>query len=140
MLREKAEKYYLEGNYNCAEAVLRAANEVYALALDEDALRLAGGFGGGMGAGETCGALSGAVMALSALLIKDRAHTTPDFREACAAYVARFGAEFGSLACREIKPRCAREGYRCLEAVLRAASLLEDFVAELPQKIQPDRA
>ena len=30
MLREKAEKYYLEGDYNCAEAILRAANDAYA--------------------------------------------------------------------------------------------------------------
>lgn len=134
MLQQLAQRYYLEGNYNCAEAVLRAANDAYALGLSQDALRLAGGFGGGMGAGETCGALSGAIMALSALLIEDRAHVTPDFRETCAAFLARFGEAFGSLVCRDIKPRCVREGCRCLEAVLRAAALLEDFLADLPPK------
>ena len=34
MLRETAKKYYLEQNYNCAESVLRAANEEYGLGLD----------------------------------------------------------------------------------------------------------
>ncbi len=52
MFRERAEKYYLEGDYNCAEAILRAANDACALGLREDALRLAGGFGGAWAAGK----------------------------------------------------------------------------------------
>lgn len=129
MLREIAGRYYLEGDYNCAEALLRAANDAYALGLSEDALRLMGGYGGGFGCGETCGALCAALAALSAALVEGRAHATPGFREACTEYVADFHEAFGSLMCREIKPHCAREGRRCVIAVERAADLLEAFFA-----------
>ena len=48
MLQERAKQYY-DQDYNCAETILRAANDEYQLGLDEAALRLAAGFGGGMG-------------------------------------------------------------------------------------------
>ena len=35
---EKVKEYYLGGNFNCAESVLRAANDEYGLGLDEKAL------------------------------------------------------------------------------------------------------
>ena len=90
MMRETAKKYYLEQNYNCAESVLRAANEEYGLGLDEGALKLMAGFGGGMGCGGVCGALSGGIAALSKLRVSDRAHTTPGFSGECARLVAAF--------------------------------------------------
>ena len=36
MLCDVAEKYYLGGDYNCAESVLLAANEVYGFGLDAE--------------------------------------------------------------------------------------------------------
>lgn len=75
MLVKNIEKYYSkEYDLNCAEAVLYAANETYDLGLDAKALKLAAGFGGGMNINGPCGALTGAVMALGALYIKERAH------------------------------------------------------------------
>lgn len=132
MLKERAAAYYLEQDYNCAEAVLRAANDEYRLGLDEKAMKLAGGFGGGLGCGETCGALCGAVAALSAAMIEVRAHATPGLKEACAAYVAKFRETLGSLDCRDIKERYREEGRRCARAVEAAASLLEESFPELP--------
>lgn len=96
MLRETAKKYYLEQNYNCAESVLRAANEEYGLGLDEGALKLMAGFGGGMGCGGVCGALSGGIAALSKLRVSDRAHTTPGFSGECAGLVAALRKRWGA--------------------------------------------
>ncbi|MFR9256758.1 MAG: C-GCAxxG-C-C family (seleno)protein [Merdibacter sp.] len=76
MLKEKAELYYLSG-YNCAECMLHAANDVYALGLDEHAMRLAAGFGGGMQVGEVCGALTGAICAIASRYVETKAHDTP---------------------------------------------------------------
>ena len=78
MLRKIAEGYYKQG-YNCAEAMLRAINLVWGLRLSDESLRLAAGFGGGMGCEDACGAMTGAVAGLSALLVKDKAHATPGF-------------------------------------------------------------
>ena len=37
MLRETAAKYYLEGDYNCAESVLLAANDEYGFGQEDRA-------------------------------------------------------------------------------------------------------
>ena len=92
MLRETAEGYYKQG-YNCAEAMLRAINMAWGLRLSDESLRLAAGFGGGMGCEDACGAMTGAVAGLSALLVKDKAHATPGFGALCAQWVARSGQQ-----------------------------------------------
>lgn len=60
--REKASEYF-EAGYNCSQAILAAFSDELDLTEDE-ALRIASGFGGGMGSGETCGAVTGAIMVL----------------------------------------------------------------------------
>ena len=50
MLRDYVKKYYLEQRRNCAESLLRAANEAYGLNLTEADFALLSGFGGGMAA------------------------------------------------------------------------------------------
>lgn len=59
---EQAKKYY-EGGYNCAQSVIAAFAGDYGMSL-EQALKIAGSFGGGMRLAATCGGLTGAMMAL----------------------------------------------------------------------------
>ena len=126
MLREKAAKYYLEGDYNCAESVLLAANEVYELGLDkENCHRLVSAFGGGMGCGLLCGAIAGAMAALGQEAVNTRAHVTDGFKELCAGMAAEMEAELGGVNCSVIKPALFVEGRRCAETVRRAADVLE---------------
>ena len=40
MNNHKLRRSYLEKDYNCAETILRAANEEYLLGLNEDSFRL----------------------------------------------------------------------------------------------------
>lgn len=47
-LQETIQKYYVQGNYNCSETLIHAANEYYDLKLDEDSMKVLSGFGGGM--------------------------------------------------------------------------------------------
>jgi len=60
---EKAIKTFQDG-YSCAQAVFMTFAEDLGLNA-ETAARLTSGFGGGMHIGGTCGAVSGAIMALS---------------------------------------------------------------------------
>lgn len=61
---DKAKELFLQG-YNCAQAVVGAFCEDFGLDFDL-AMKLSAGFGGGIGRlRETCGAVSGAVMAVS---------------------------------------------------------------------------
>ena len=122
---------FLDGNYNCAEAVLLWANERYGLNVAPEDVRLVSGFGGGLGCGENCGALLGAMAALSKVLVEDRAHTTPGFREACAGLVDRFRRDLGSIECAELKERYRRPDIRCLFVVERSAAILEEYLQEM---------
>ncbi len=125
MLKEHAERFYLEDNCNCAEALLLAANAEYDLGLPEEVCKLVGGYGGGMGCGANCGALLGAVSALGKMRMGRRAHETEGFKEACAALAQAFQEQLGSLECACLKPVHATESQRCLKIVLAACDLLE---------------
>ena len=129
MLRDIAESYY-KRDYNCAEAMLRAINDEWALNLSDESLRLAAGFGGGMGCEDACGAMTGAVAGLSAMLVEGRAHATPGFGAQCAEWVAAFRRDLGSSLCADLKPIFKTEEAGCLETVLRAADSFEQFMKE----------
>lgn len=128
MDRRKLYEYYIEKDYNCAETVLRAANEEYCLGLDENACRLVGGFGGGMGCGSSCGALCSGIAVLSQLLIGERAHTTDGFKEKCAEFCQQFTRRLGSTECSVLKEKYTEGTNRCLRTIEMAYGLLEEFL------------
>lgn len=127
MVVSSARRYYVEEDYNCAESVLLAANEVYGLGIDpQSCVRLLGAFGGGVGCGSLCGALAGSLAALGAGMMAGRAHTTEGLKERCADFVEGFEAALASRECREIKPRrFVEDGERCFDTVRIACELLE---------------
>ncbi len=130
MLKERVIYHYIDENKNCAVSMLEAASDTYGLKVTKEAAALFTGFGGGMGCGITCGALSGAIGALSGMypgLDRDACH------ELCTGYVERLKAKLAcdSLVCNVIGPRYKVPEKRCLEAVLLAAEVLEDYIDEL---------
>ena len=129
---------FLDTDHNCAEAVLLWADERYGLNIAPEDVKLVSGFGGGLGCEETCGALLGAMAALSKRLVRDRAHVTPGFREDCAGLVDRFRAELGSIRCGELKQMYRRPDVRCLFVVERAAAILDGYVRELEEAPHED--
>lgn len=103
-LKAAAADYHAQG-FNCAQSVICAMAPKLGLD-DHTAFALAEGFGAGMGGmTETCGAVSGAVMALSQVestgrdQIGSKAKTYKLSRELSA----RFASTNGSTVCRELK-------------------------------------
>ena len=131
---EKAQEYFVDGGFNCAESTLLIASDRFGLDIDPETLKLISGFGGGMGCGKTCGALCGAIAALSKLIVKEKAHATPEFGKKCAEFVKLFGDTFGSCDCCEVKPVHFVEGIRCKNVVKTTSELLETYVASLQEK------
>ena len=126
MLADVAEKYFLEGDFNCAESVLLAANEVYELGLDpKNCHCMVSAFGGGMGCCLLCGAIAGAMAALGQEAVDTRAHVTDGFKDLCAGMAAEMEAALGGMNCSVIKPALFTPGRRCAETVRRAADVLE---------------
>ena len=143
MDKKKLHEYYIEKDYNCAEAVLRAANEEYRLGLDETAYHLVGGFGGGMGCGSSCGALCSSIAVIGRLLIEERAHATEGFKDKCADFCRRFTETLGSTECSILKETYMEGPNRCLKTVELAYGLLEDFLVsegKLAKKAQDGKA
>jgi putative acetyltransferase len=101
---ENATAKFLAG-YNCAQAVLHAHSD--RLQVDPSlALRLATGFGAGMGReGEICGAVSGAILAISLRHGRgegdDKARTEETYTRT-RELLARFKERHGSVLCRDL--------------------------------------
>ena len=70
-----------EMDLNCAETILYGANEAYNLGLERETMKLAAGFGGGMAIEDLCGALTGSIMVLGKLFVKERAHESNKVKE-----------------------------------------------------------
>ena len=127
-IAEKSKKYFLHEDMNCAESLLRAANDEYSLNLDEHSLKLSGGFGGGLYVGATCGAICGAVMALSRLYNAERAHTSPILKEKTQEFMNKFEQEFEFFDCGVLKDRHYEEGSKCARLVETASSILDSVI------------
>jgi len=100
-----AEKFYLDQKYNCAEATLLALCRAWGISSDA-VPRIAAGFGGGVGKkGLICGALSGAVMAIS-LRFAGPDPTDSEKRKLVTNHVSRliesFQDSFGETGCRAL--------------------------------------
>ncbi len=120
---------------NCAETVLYAANEAYGLQLPHSALKLAAGFGGGMGINATCGALTGAIMALSALFVKDRGRESDYIKELNAEFFDSFKDKMESIDCSYLKEHYRSPQDDCHPIIVQAAQIVEVLIdRELARK------
>lgn len=148
MERKKlARDLFLEG-CNCSQAVFCAFSDLVGLDIDF-AKKLSSGFGGGMGRlRETCGAVSGMVMAASAIYGYSDT-SDPELKHECyklvQALCKRFREEAGSISCRELlglsgasdpySPPRTEEFYKtrpCPGLIELAAGILEEYIAEHP--------
>ena len=144
---DKAFEAFHKG-YNCSQSVALAFAPEMGLS-EEQALKMAAGFGGGFGRmREVCGAFSGLTLVLGALYgSDDSAQKTQIYIEVQALaeeYKQRSGG--GSIICRELlglskpegtpvaSPRTA-EYYQkrpCAELVRMAADLLAEYIKQHP--------
>ena len=131
-LQDKAIKY-LKGEYHCSEAVLKALAEHYDID-SELLIRSANPFGGGIGDSDSlCGAVSGAIMAIGAII-------TPEEREApswpagevAKNFMQQFNESVKSTNCKEIRhdlPWDKAHQY-CDEAVREAVRIAYTLIEE----------
>lgn len=111
-LRERAEKYYRDGDFYCSEALLKTIKDGFDAPFSDDIIKLASGFPVGMGAGCTCGAVNAGVMALGMFFGRDKAKDEQVFktmalaknlqdtftavRKVCCCKILTKGMELGS--------------------------------------------
>lgn len=109
-------------SHNCAQAVLHTYADVAGIT-EDDALNIAGAFGGGMGNMEgTCGALVGAGLVLG-LVNKDKVKSMKLMRQ----IMTRFQERNGATQCKLLKGVGTKVVLRaCPDCVADAAEFLEE--------------
>lgn len=129
---EKAIAKHCKG-YNCSQAVLCAYHDLVGLS-EEQAFKLAEGFGSGMGGlRDTCGAVTGMFMAAS-YLASDGDTKNNVSRKSCYEVIHKLGQEFkqknGSLMCDELLTYSHHQRHEklCTSYVEDAAMLLEEYM------------
>jgi len=100
---EKAVDLFSKG-YNCAQSVLAVFCEEAGLEL-ETAFKISSGFGGGVRCGELCGAVSGAIMAISlkcGFYIENDLEQKGYCNKKTYEFIEKFTEANGSAVCREL--------------------------------------
>ena len=134
MLKDVYQKYYFEQNYNCAETLLRAANDYYDLKLHDRDMIMVGAYGAGIQCGNTCGAVLAAASVLSMKYVEAKAHESEDIRPVVMKLMRKFNAKYGSTLCKDIKPQSFKPEYRCKMTVETACDILEDTINEYEEE------
>jgi len=153
-IRQRARKNFSLG-YNCAECVFEAVISLVDTGLPPEVRKVATGFGGGMGLfGDTCGAVSGAVLAVSAV------HGRSDLPEGEGKEVAKKAAEqlygkpglyrlfnqipnrikekYGYTLCRDLTAKW-KETWLCREHALSCRELITDAAGIAAELILSDK-
>jgi len=130
MLKDLIGKYYFEGNYNCAETIIRAGNEYYELGLHDNDMIMMGVFGAGIQCGNTCGCILSAASILSMKYVEAKAHESADIKPVTLMLIRAFKAKYGSTLCKDIKAQSFKPEYRCLKTVETACDILENVIEE----------
>lgn len=130
MLKDLLPKYYFDGNYNCAETILRTGNEYYNLGLHDRDMIMVGAFGAGIQTGNTCGAVLAVASILSMKYVEAKAHESKDIKPVVTNMMRKFKDLYGSTLCKDIKPQSFKPEYRCQKTIEAACDILEAVIAE----------
>lgn len=129
MLLEKVKKYYDKAyDLNCAETMLYAANEEYDMKLSKETLKTMSAFGGGMAIESVCGAITGALAAISILYTKERAHESDRVKKLTVEFFDKYEKSLGTNNCAELKAKYRNEETRCWLVIEAAAKVLDEIV------------
>ena len=143
--RDQAKNYFRQG-LNCTECVMQSFLDIHGSDLPPEVIALATVFGGGMGhTKNTCGAITGGVMALSAVI--GRKH--PLAKESMAERIAELNEiydfsgrmvhemeeKFGTLICKELSdPHGDFEGKArkksCMQMIGDCAEIAMKYIME----------
>ena len=120
LVEQDAKECFKQG-LNCSECVMTAFLNHFDTGLPKEVVKLATGFGGGMGhTKNTCGAITGAVMALSAIVGK---------------MVNEIKDEYGTLICSELSNpfgdfACKERKKNCMTMIMHCANLAAKYAEE----------
>ncbi len=149
-VRQRARKNFSKG-FNCAECVLEAVITHIDTGLPAEILKMATGFGGGCGLfGDTCGAVTGAILAVSAVhgrstlpegegkeamkAAAQQLYGKPGLYRIFNQIPNRIKEKFGGTVCREIAAPwkdtwlCREHALHCREIITESARIAAELI------------
>ncbi len=120
--------YGNEQKLNCAQKILFASNEAYELGLNEEALGVAGGFGGGMGIESTCGALTAGIMVLGRLFPAKDDESKKYLTGLVQEYLNTYKDKMNSIECAPLKKEHRNDEIGCKNVIIASAKILDTIV------------
>jgi C_GCAxxG_C_C family probable redox protein len=149
-IKQRARKNFSKG-YNCAECVLEAVLSLIDTGLPQEVQKLATGFGGGVGLfGDTCGAVTGSVLAVSAVhgrsglpegdgrdamkKAADQLYGKPGLYRIFNQLPNRLKEKYGHTLCRDLTAKwqdqwlCREHALHCREIITDAAEIAAELI------------
>ena len=130
IVEQDAKECFKQG-LNCSECVMTAFLNHFDTGLPKEVVKLATGFGGGMGhTKNTCGAITGAVMALSAIVGREQG-----IYPIVGKMVNEIKDEYGTLICSELSNpfgdfACKERKKNCMTMIMHCANLAAKYAEE----------
>lgn len=146
LVEQDAKECFKQG-LNCSECVMTAFLNHFDTGLPKEVVKLATGFGGGMGhTKNTCGAITGAVMALSAIVGRENPVAKETVGERITELqqgiypivgkmVNEIKDEYGTLICSELSNpfgdfACKERKKNCMTMIMHCANLVAKYAEE----------
>ena len=146
LVEQDAKECFKQG-LNCSECVMTAFLKHFETGLPKEVVKLATGFGGGMGhTKNTCGAITGAVMALSAIVGRENPAAKETVGERITELqqgiypivgkmVNEIKDEYGTLICSELSNpfgdfACKERKKNCMTMIMHCAKLAAQYAEE----------
>ena len=149
-IRQRARKNFSRG-YNCSECVFEAVISLLDTGLPQEVKKVATGFGGGVGLyGDSCGAVVGAVMAVSAVhgrsslpegegkeaaqKAKEQLYGKPGLYRLFNQVPNRIKEKYGCTLCRDLTSEwhdnwlCREHALHCREIITDAAGIAAELI------------
>ena len=81
-----------------------------------------------MGVESVCGALTGAIMVLSHLYVKQNSHESTRIKELESEFINAFQKELGFSDCKNLKATYRNDEVKCNPIIFKAAEILDTIV------------
>jgi len=120
MLGKLAVNYFEQG-YNCSQCILKAANDVYKLNLDDNCYNMLKGYYAGLSIGSICTVISACTMVFGLMFNVSK---TKKLR---MNFISQFQNKYNAINCSQLKNRNSNN-VDCLDIILFSSNLLQKII------------
>ncbi len=134
-INEKVHELYWDRNMNCARTALICLGEIFGIEYDAQILPSAVGLHGAGGFRAQCGLVEGSLMFFG-IYYSQLGKSEAEIASICYEFAETFTHQFGSLACRDLRPGGFTENdtpHICEKITCEAIAFTSEFIKKLQE-------